>query len=65
MRQPLSKAHALIAIAMIWLGAYPFYSGAYHERSLLWNGAAAILLIAGLGMLVRLWRPAAPSGTRS
>ena len=63
MRGPLSKAHALIAIAMIWLGAYPFISGTYAQRSLMWNGAAVVLLICGFGILTGFWRPAAPPGT--
>ena len=63
-RRPLSKAHALIAIAMIWLGAYPFYSGTYHERALIWNAAAVVLLIGGAIVLAGLWRPAPPPGTR-
>ena len=39
-----TRAHGAMALVLIALGAYPFLTGAYAERSLLWNSASVVLL---------------------
>jgi hypothetical protein len=45
-----------MALVLIALGAYPFLTGAYAERSLLWNSASVVLLLSGLFSLWIIWR---------
>lgn len=51
-----TRAHGAMALVLIALGAYPFLSGAYAERSLLWNAASFVLLLSGLFSLWIIWR---------
>ena len=51
-----TRAHGAMALVLIALGAYPFLTGAYAERSLLWNSASVVLLLSGLFSLWIIWR---------
>lgn len=54
-RRP-TRAHGAMALVLIALGAYPFLTGAYAERSLLWTSASFVLLLSGLFSLWIVWR---------
>jgi hypothetical protein len=48
--------HWAVALALLVLGGNPFVTGEYQTRSVMWNGAAFVLLLFGALRVWTLWK---------
>ena len=51
-----SRLHAFIALLFIGIGAAPFVTGDFRERSMLWNSASLVLLMSGIFSFLLVWK---------